>query len=460
MTLHKATLQEVDPKAPPRRRHGSPIGAGQPDLVAAGPRQQHRCRQGRRTSQRPVPGPYSSTLSFDLMFDTADEGTTAPDRRPHPDRPAGVLPAAQGGRRQGGAARVKFVYGSLEVVGSCRPSTSSSTSSPTAASRCGPRLGDHQGTEAEFDADLLGPGANTGSGGGANPLPGPRRTGRAAPPDRTGTALGGEAAADFATRMGLDPSTWKQLADGISDPLRLDAGLQIDFSASVSLGSGLGVTAGGRSGRAGRRRADPRIPAAVTAAGGSARPCPSSQPAAAAAASPGRVPRRGRAWGRCPAAGGRRRPRGGVAPPVPSSRRSAGGLLRVRHPASTAGGRPRSGPRWPWCTTRAGRDVAAAGSFGDPTASSSSTRLGRRVGSGRPPPVRVWLRVWGPALMLVTVGEVSSTVEVGAAGPPAAARPARARDRWSRPGPSSTDPPIGRLADAESRTAPGGGFDA
>src|SRR5206468_778482 len=98
----------------------------------------------------------------------------------------------------------------------------------------------------EFDAKLLPPGSNTGAaatdalgaGGGA---PGP---GTAPAPDRTGTALGGESAADFAARMGLDPRTWKDLAAGLADPLRLDAGLQIDFSASASLDVGLGVQVG------------------------------------------------------------------------------------------------------------------------------------------------------------------------------------------------------------------------
>ena len=70
--------------------------------------------------------------------------------------------------------------------------------------------------------------------------------------------------------MGLDPSAWKDLAAGISDPLRLDAGLQIDFSASVSVGTGLGVTAGASAGVSDAAAAgpDPANPAAVTAAGG------------------------------------------------------------------------------------------------------------------------------------------------------------------------------------------------
>ncbi len=76
-------------------------------------------------------------------------------------------------------------------------------------------------------------GSNSGAGAG-----------NGAPPDRTGTALGGESAADFAARMGLDPSTWKSFSAGIDNPLSLDAGLQIDFSSSASNGSGLGLQTG------------------------------------------------------------------------------------------------------------------------------------------------------------------------------------------------------------------------
>jgi hypothetical protein len=63
------------------------------------------------------------------------------------------------------------------------------------------------------------------------------------PADRTGTALAGESAPEFANRMGLDPRAWKGL-EGITDPLRLEAGARIDFSASLSLDAGLGVEVG------------------------------------------------------------------------------------------------------------------------------------------------------------------------------------------------------------------------
>ncbi len=274
MTLHKATIQEVDPKASPR-----PTLLGSPVPVQVNPTSLRLAlvnnteigkAAGRPNTQSQ--GLYSSTLSFDLMFDTADQGT--------PTQPVDVrtltgqleyylLPKK--GDAKAVPPRLKFVYGSLEVVGvmsalNLEFDLFADTGIPLRA-KASVTIKEQK---PEFDADLLGPGANSGAAA-TNPLPSPGAASTPAAPNRTGTALGGESASDFATRMGLDPSTWKDLADGISDPLRLDAGLQIDFSASVSAGTGLGVTssasAGATTGSA-SGGPDPTDPGAVTAAGG------------------------------------------------------------------------------------------------------------------------------------------------------------------------------------------------
>ena len=195
----------------------------------------------------------------------------------------------------------------------------------------------------QFDAKLAWPGANTGSAATAAVPPRararhPRR--RAPRRDRTGTALGGEPAADFATRMGLDPSTWKTFAAGISDPLSLDAGLQIDFSSSASASAGIGVEVGAtatgtgasapRRGAAGRplvARSCPAPAARLTAAGGWPRAHPGRGHAAIAASRHQPVRRRGGHGARAAFAAGdagrhgrrppqrpRRRPGGGASP--------------------------------------------------------------------------------------------------------------------------------------------------
>jgi hypothetical protein len=154
--------------------------------------------------------------------------------------------------------RLQFTYGTFTVIGVMTTLNQdfdlfSATGVPLRA-KCAVTIKEQK---PEFDAKLAGPGANTGTG--ATPPvppaagPGAAGTGAAppaaagttspAPTDRTGTALAGETASDFAQRMGLDPRAWKGL-QGITDPLRLQAGQQIDFSSSLSSGAGIGVEVG------------------------------------------------------------------------------------------------------------------------------------------------------------------------------------------------------------------------
>lgn len=57
-------------------------------------------------------------------------------------------------------------------------------------------------------------------------------------------ALGGETAADFAARVGLDPTAWRGLGVDLSAGLTLEAGVEVGFDASLSAGVGLGASAG------------------------------------------------------------------------------------------------------------------------------------------------------------------------------------------------------------------------
>src|SRR6185369_21645 len=52
-------------------------------------------------------------------------------------------------------------------------------------------------------------------------------------------------AAEFAARVGVDPTAWRGIAAGqIDGTLSLPAGAEIGFDASLSAGAGLGVSAG------------------------------------------------------------------------------------------------------------------------------------------------------------------------------------------------------------------------
>ena len=199
----------------------------------------------------------TSTLSFDLVFDTADEGST--------EKPVDVRTRTRQLERfvlpnnknpKAAPPRLRFTYGTFTVIGVMTALNQDfdlfSASGVPLRAKCAVTIKEQK---PEFDASLAGPGANTGAGATppVSPTAGPGAaapgsaggpgTTPPAPADRTGTALAGETAADFAQRMGLDPKAWKGL-QGISDPLRLQAGQQIDFSSSLSPGAGIGVEVG------------------------------------------------------------------------------------------------------------------------------------------------------------------------------------------------------------------------
>jgi hypothetical protein len=288
MTLKKATLQEIDtkPTAVPQPIKDSPVIPVQVNPTSLHLALTNDTDVGKSVG-RPnttFQGSSSSTLTFDLMMDTADQGDT--------DHPVDVqtltaqlqyflLPKTK--EPKAVPPRVLFIFGTLQVAGvmsglNLEYDLFSDGGVPLRA-KASVTIKEQM---PQFDAKLLGAGSNTGTAATA-PVPAgaaAQNAGAASaggPADSTGTALGGESAADFATRMGLDPSTWKSLAAGITDPLHLDAGLQIDFSSSASVSAGIGVDAGATSPAAGN---DP----GVTSAGGAMAPAASLSPAALTAA--------------------------------------------------------------------------------------------------------------------------------------------------------------------------------
>jgi hypothetical protein len=229
----------------------------------------------------------TSTLSFDLVFDTADEGDTE-----HPvdvrtrtrQLERFVLPNMK--QPKAAPPRLQFTYGTFTVIGVMTALNQDfdffSASGVPLRAKCAVTIKEQK---PEFDASLAGPGANTGAGA-TPPVPptaGPGATPGAGtdpsaptptPADRTGTALAGETAPDFAARMGLDPTAWKGL-QGVLDPLRLEAGQQIDFSSSLSAGAGIGVEVGATADLG----AGPAPPPSVGAAGPAGLPADGAVPA-------------------------------------------------------------------------------------------------------------------------------------------------------------------------------------
>jgi hypothetical protein len=194
----------------------------------------------------------TSTLSFDLVFDTADEGTTESPldvRTRTRQLERFVLPATK--TKKAVPPRVRFIYGSFSVVGVMTVLNQDfdffARNGVPLRAKCAVTIKEQR---PEFDANLAGPGANKGAGAtppvppGSGTAPGtPRGPQDKLPSDRSATALAGESAPDLAARMGLDPHAWKGL-QGITDPTALPAGLPVDFSSALSAGGGLGVTTG------------------------------------------------------------------------------------------------------------------------------------------------------------------------------------------------------------------------
>ena len=201
----------------------------------------------------------TSTLSFDLVFDSADEGITESPvdvRTRTRQLESFVLP--QKNKAKAVPPRLQFTYGTFTVIGVMTALNQDfdlfSANGVPLRAKCAVTIKEQK---PEFDANKAGPGANPGTGAtppvqpGAGPgSAGGGTAGTGTPPvpaDRTGTALAGETAPDFAERMGLDPRAWKGL-QGIADPLQLQAGQQIDFSSSLSADTGFGVEVGATAG--------------------------------------------------------------------------------------------------------------------------------------------------------------------------------------------------------------------
>lgn len=205
----------------------------------------------RGAQRRQYVGKSSTTLSFDLHFDTADEGTT--------DAPVSVrtrtamverflLPKGSGNAKQA-PPKCLFHWNDLTLYGVI--STLSIDFDLFAAD--GTPLRAKMGVsikeqDAKYELNQSGPGANNANSATppGQPGTGPGSSTAGGPTDRSAQALAGESAADFAARMGLDPTAWRgiaaQLGGGAS--LSLTAGASIDFSSSLSASAGIGVAAG------------------------------------------------------------------------------------------------------------------------------------------------------------------------------------------------------------------------
>ena len=199
--------------------------------------------------RRQQPNEGHVTLSLELVFDTAEGG---PDGKPMDVRilTAGLRKFAEPDPLHPKDARpqLRFVWGRFTFTG--------------VVSRIGEELDyfDFDGTalrakvslsltgqDEKFEANQTGPGSRDDAQS-TPPGAGPPNSGPGAPPtsnpNQAAVAQAGESLQQLLTRLGADPSTWRSAMAGLTTPLGLAAGAQVQLDASISSGAGIGVTAG------------------------------------------------------------------------------------------------------------------------------------------------------------------------------------------------------------------------
>jgi len=237
--------------------------------------------QGKQVRQQI--GASSTTLNLDLVFDTADEGTTENPKsvREKTKKLEKFLVAKGEGQQQNAPPRIRFTWGDLIVEGVVESMTidfehfaangvplrakvplaikgqdrenevkgtdDNRAGAPAPGGAGAGGLGGGLGLGASagigFGASLgIGIGASVGIGLSASVGIG---IGASA---SVGVALGGESAGEFAARVGVDPAAWRGLQIGGESSLSLSAGVEVGFDTNLSASAGLGVTVGFEAG--------------------------------------------------------------------------------------------------------------------------------------------------------------------------------------------------------------------
>ena len=252
--LKKATLQEL-----PAKEGGQPIGT--PVSVQFNPatlrvQVSNKSAGGQQAGSqaRQRPGTGEMTVSFDLVFDTAEEGTP---EQPVPVtaktvqvekfvRPRGSSPSEQT------PPRVEFKWGTFLIQGVMESANTdldhfAADGTPLRAKVAVSIKG--QNPEYRYEASKT---AASGAAGAPNAPPGPHApaagtpgtTGGADTPATVAQAMPGESLQQLAARNGLDPAAWRALAGGVTNPLALAAGTEIALPATLNLGPGVTGQAG------------------------------------------------------------------------------------------------------------------------------------------------------------------------------------------------------------------------
>lgn len=273
--LKKATLQEISGDSR-RSPVGSPVDVQfNPTTLHLQLSNQIEGGETRGRTARQFVGANAATLTLDLVFDTADEGTT---ERPVSVRTKTAIVERYVLPQQTGAEtppKLRFQWAELVIEGivdsvgidfdhfaadgtplRAKVSLSIREQDPRyqyLQAGPGARGGGGLGAGIGFGASVgigasIGLGASVGIGGGfgvgfeAGASFGAGFSGGLS--GQATFALEGESAVELATRLGLDPGAWRGLDVDLSRGVGLAAGTEVGFDARLAAGPGLGASAG------------------------------------------------------------------------------------------------------------------------------------------------------------------------------------------------------------------------
>lgn len=204
---------------------------------------------------RQYTGSSSTTLTVDLIFDTADEGTTAAPVSVRSKTMAVeqfLYPQGEGTQKQA-PPRLRFTWGDLVLEGVVESLNIDLDHFAPSGVPLRAKVGfSFKEQDRRYEAGAAGDGAND-QGGAPNSGEATAGTPGSSGSEGAGqvaAAIGGESAAEFAARLGLDAAAWRGLSFGASlgGSLSLEAGLEVGFSAGLSASAGVGIFAGASAG--------------------------------------------------------------------------------------------------------------------------------------------------------------------------------------------------------------------
>jgi Contractile injection system tube protein len=211
-------------------------------------------------------GASSTTLSLELIFDTADEGTSEAPKsvRERTAKLERLMVSKRSGQQENAPPRIRFSWGDTIIEGVLESLTIdfdhfAANGMPLRAKVPLSIRGQDRSKEInprDSRQDAAAPGGSSGGGLGAGlgvSVSGGIGFGASASlglgaSANIGVALGGESAGEFAARVGVDPSAWRGLQIGGENSLSLSAGVEVGFDVNLNASAGLGVTSGVEAG--------------------------------------------------------------------------------------------------------------------------------------------------------------------------------------------------------------------